>query len=82
MLCIFQMRRAVVFILLVLCLSQTMAWNDGLWGRELRKRMKPEYDAQTLKLAEDIINQQRYLGKGRMKISQLQNDDEFKDVEE
>lgn len=59
-----------------------MAWNDGLWGRELRKRMKPKYDTETLKLAEDIINQQRYLGKGRMKISQLQNDGEFKDIEE
>ena len=68
--------------MLLVCLSQTMAWNDGLWGRELRKRTKPKYDAETLKLAEDIIKQQHYLGKGRMKVSQLQNDEKFQDVEE
>lgn len=75
------MRKAIVFVLLVLCLTQTMAWNDGLWGRELRKRAKPVYDAETLRLAEEIINQQRILQKAR-KVSQLENNERFPDVEE
>jgi hypothetical protein len=74
------MKTAIVFILLVLCLSQTIAWNDGLWGRELRKRVKPKIDAETMKLAEEMINQQLYRGKGRK--MQLQNDDRLREVEE
>jgi hypothetical protein len=66
------MKTAIVFVLLVLCLAQTMAWNDGLWGRELRKRVKPKVDAETMKLAEEIINQQHYFGKGR-KMTKLHN---------
>ncbi len=70
-----------MFILLVLCLSQTMAWNDGLWGRELRKRVKPKIDAETMKLAEEIINQQHYFGKGRKVSAKLHNDDKIQEVE-
>ena len=79
------MKATIVFILLVLCLSHTwngmMAWNDGLWGRELRKRVKPKIDAETMKLAEEIINQQHYVGK-ESKMTQIQNDDNYNEEEE
>ena len=74
------MKGAIVFVLLVFCMTQTLAWNDGLWGRELRKRMQPKFDADTMKLAEEIINQQRFQGKGR-KIAQLKNE-RFQDTDE
>ena len=76
------MKTAVVFIILIICLSQTMAWNDGLWGRELRKRVKPKIDAEAMKLAEEIINQQRFFGKGRKVSAKLHNDNQLREVEE
>lgn len=75
------MKTALIFLLLAFGLLQTTAWNDGLWGRELRKSLKPKFDAKTMKIAEEMINQHHYLGKGR-KMAQLQKDDNYREVEE
>lgn len=70
------MKSVLLLMILLFCLTHTLSWNDGLWGRELRKRMRPNYDDEVMKLAEEIINRQHFLGIAAKKFAKKGKNEE------